>query len=512
MKHFQRFGLLLSIPFVFGSSSCVTMMGGKHTSSVEIKTTPAGADIYDNNKVKLGTTPYTFSDLKEKNIHLTLQKEGYEESQVDLIRHSQSELLFIDAMLLCIPCVVDLANPSIVYSLEGPSDAIKLRKKTKEYDKDIAAEIGKVDITFDKSKEIGKLNGDKKTMSTPHVERITGFADNFPGAVYESLNRGYFEAFNSEYAKKADGLSRPKISIGVSIKDLSFNLKGDGSKNFTGYCSMKTEWKISKYKEKKDEIEAPIAAFNIETYTFMSNGIFDYVIPFMLSEASKDFMENDTLYDYLSKLSSNAIVAQKGEIIRIKPTLVKTGSGKDKDKFKNAVQAVVTITGDKGFGSGVVISSDGYIVTNYHVVQGVKNISVKLSQNIKLNAEVVKTNPDYDLALLKLTASELKFLPFANSDETEIGEEVYAIGTPSDLELGQTITKGIISGKRVIENINYIQSDVSISPGNSGGPLINDSGQIIGITTMKMIGKGIEGISFSIPSNVVLEMLNIVIE
>jgi len=124
----------------------------------------------------------------------------------------------------------------------------------------------------------------------------------------------------------------------------------------------------------------------------------------------------------------------------------------------------------------------------------------------------VKTNPDYDLALLKLTASELKTLTFANSDEADIGDEVYAVGTPSDLELGQTITKGIISGKRTLENINYIQSDVSISPGNSGGPLLNDKGQIIGITTMKMIGKGIEGIGFSIPSNIVLEMLNITIE
>jgi len=512
MNHFKRFELLLLIPVIFSGSGCVTLMGGKHTPSVEIKTEPPGASIYDKNNVKIGTTPYTVSDMKEKRMYLSIQKDGYEDSQVELIRHSQPSLLFMDAMLLCIPCIVDLSNPSKLYSIEGPPTTLKLRKKIKEYDKDISAELGKVDITFDKAKEIGKLNGVKKTMSTPSVERITGYADYYGGAVYESLKSGYFEVYNPEYAKRADGLSRPKISISVSIKDLNFDLKGDGLKTYTGYCSMKSEWRIYKYKEKKDEKDAPLATFNITTNGYRSKGNDEYVIPSLLNEASRDFMEIDTLYDFLNHLSSEAIVAQKGEVIKIKAATGKSVSGQSKDRFKNAIQAVVTITGEKGFGSGVVISPDGYIVTNYHVVQGEKKISVKLNQNIKLNADVVKTNPDYDLALLKLTATELKTLPFANSDDADIGDEVYAIGTPSDLELGQTITKGIISGKRSIENIQYIQSDVSISPGNSGGPLLNDKGQIIGITTMKIIGKGVEGIGFSIPSNVVLEMLNITIE
>ena len=502
---------LLLIPLASMVSSCVTIMGGKQTPTFEIKTSPPGAEVYDKNRVKLGTTPYTVSDMKEKKMVLTIQKEGYEDEQLELIRHSQPGLLWLDAMLLCVPCVVDLANKAN-YSIEAPPGTLKLRKKIKEHEKAIPAELGKVDITFDKTKEIGKLNGLKKTMSSPNIEKVAGYADYYNGAVYESLNHGYFNVFYSESAKKADGLNRPKVSLSVSIKDLSFDFKGDMLKNYTGPCTMKTLWSVYRYKENKDEKDTPLATFALETNVFRTKGGDDYVIPGMLGEAARDFMEIDTLYDYLSKLSAEVIIAQKGDVIKIKSAAEKQLAGAAKDRFKNAIQSVVTVTGTKGFGSGVVISPDGYIVTNYHVVQGEKNIQVKLNQNIKLKADVVKTNPEYDLALLKLTASELKSLPFANSDEAEIGDEVYAIGTPSDLELGQTITKGIISGKRQLENVSYIQSDVSISPGNSGGPLLNDKGQVIGITTMKIISKGVEGIGFSIPSNVVLEMLNITFE
>jgi serine protease Do len=514
MKHYCGFAYLLLSVVLLSGSGCVTIMGGQHIRSVEIKTEPSGADVYDKNNVKLGTTPYTVTSttMKEKRMLVSIQKEGYEESRLELIRHSEPELLFLDAMLLCIPCVVDLSNPSNLYSLEGPQGTIKLRKKLKEYDNKISAELGKVDITFDKSKEIGTVNSTKKTMSTTNVEKITGYPDYYNASVYETLRHGYFDIYYTETAKKIDGLIRPRITVSVSVKDLHFDLKGESIKNYTGYCTMKTEWKIFRYKELKDEKDTPLATFNIETSVFRPKDQTEYIIPALLEEASKDFMENDTLYQYLDKLSSEVVVAQKGEEIKIKGGKAKAGTAATKDRFKNAIQAVVTISGTKGFGSGVVISPDGYIVTNYHVVQGEKNLSVKLNQNIKLNAEVVKTNPDYDLALLKLTATELKSLPFANSDDAEIGDEVYAVGTPSDLELEQTITKGIISGKRTLENISYIQSDVSISPGNSGGPLLNDRGQIIGITTMKMVGKGIEGIGFSIPSNIVLEMLNITIE
>src|SRR5688572_6675866 len=285
MKHFQRPALMLLILLLCFATSCVTMMGGKKNSTIEIKTDPPGAEVYDKNKVMLGTTPYMVSEMKDKKMVLTLQKDGYEDSQVELTRHSQPGLLFLDAMLLCIPCIVDLANPANLYSLEGPPGTMKLRKKLKEYDKSIIAELGKVDITLDKSKEIGKVNGVKKTMSTPNVERVTGYPDYYNGSVYEALKQGYFDLHYSESAKKIDGLNRPKFSINVSVKDLNFDLKGDGLRDYTGYCSMNTEWKIFKYREKKDDLkEAPLATFNLETSGFRSKENDEYVIPSLLRE------------------------------------------------------------------------------------------------------------------------------------------------------------------------------------------------------------------------------------
>ena len=106
----------------------------------------------------------------------------------------------------------------------------------------------------------------------------------------------------------------------------------------------------------------------------------------------------------------------------------------------------------------------------------------------------------------------MKALSFGNSDSTGTGDEIFAAGTPLDKSLGQTVTRGIISGYREWNGVNFIQTDVSINAGNSGGPLLNQKGEIIGITTMKAFGKGIEGIGFGIPSNVVIDMMNIKFE
>ena len=177
-----------------------------------------------------------------------------------------------------------------------------------------------------------------------------------------------------------------------------------------------------------------------------------------------------------------------------------------------AAGAVVTIENENSFGSGVIISSEGYIVTNCHVVKNKKSVTVKLKQNKKYKAEIVKVNGDYDLALLKISAEDLKTLSFGNSDSSQESDEVFAIGTPVDKNLGQSVTKGIISGHMEWNGVKFIQTDVSINPGSSGGPLLNSGGEIIGITTMKISAKGVEGIGFCISSNDVLEMLNIVRE
>ncbi len=156
-------------------------------------------------------------------------------------------------------------------------------------------------------------------------------------------------------------------------------------------------------------------------------------------------------------------------------------------------------------GSGFIISPDGFIVTNNHVVEGADVIRVTLStaankKEKTLPAEVVGTDPETDLALLKIKASDLPYLKFGNSDVLEVGEWVVAIGSP--LGLDHTVTAGILSAKgRNIQSGSYddfLQTDASINRGNSGGPLLNMAGEVIGINTA--IAQRAQGIGFAIPS------------
>lgn len=161
-----------------------------------------------------------------------------------------------------------------------------------------------------------------------------------------------------------------------------------------------------------------------------------------------------------------------------------------------------------GQGSGFIISQDGYIVTNYHVIEDAADIKVTLTTRQQFDAKLIGGDAKTDLALLKIEADELlPMVPAGNSDNLEVGEWVMAIGNP--FGLGHTVTTGIVSAKgRTIgagPYDDFIQTDASINPGNSGGPLFNMRGEVIGINTA-IVPQG-QGIGFAIPSNMALNIL-----
>lgn len=156
----------------------------------------------------------------------------------------------------------------------------------------------------------------------------------------------------------------------------------------------------------------------------------------------------------------------------------------------------------RGKGSGVVISSDGYILTNNHVVEGAKEVQVTLNDKVEYPAQVIGRDPMTDLAIVKIkTAENLSFAAIGDSEQMKVGDWVLAVGNP--FGLGTTVTSGIVSAKgRVIgagPYDNFIQTDAAINPGNSGGPLFNMKGEIIGINTA-IIASG-QGVGFAIPIN-----------
>ena len=160
-----------------------------------------------------------------------------------------------------------------------------------------------------------------------------------------------------------------------------------------------------------------------------------------------------------------------------------------------------------GAGSGVIISADGYIVTNNHVIDGATELEVSLNDNRTFKAEVIGSDPNADIALLKIDADEdLPYLPFGDSDNVRLGEWVLAVGNPFNLT--STVTAGIISAKaRDIDQYDrnpqsFIQTDAAINPGNSGGALVNINGELIGINTAITSQTGsYVGYAFAVPSN-----------
>ncbi len=169
-----------------------------------------------------------------------------------------------------------------------------------------------------------------------------------------------------------------------------------------------------------------------------------------------------------------------------------------------------------GTGSGVIISPDGYIITNNHVINGAQNISITLNDNKTYTAELIGTDEKTDIALLKIDADEdLPYVTFGDSDQAKVGEWVLAVGNP--FNLNSTVTAGIISAKaRDLSGVSaqsFIQTDAAVNPGNSGGALVNTNGDLIGINTAisSQTGSYI-GYSFAVPSNIARKVVEDIME
>lgn len=219
---------------------------------------------------------------------------------------------------------------------------------------------------------------------------------------------------------------------------------------------------------------------------------------------SDELRQNVDVSDSLSTLASDGKTPLTTQQIaqKVGPAVVGiVSTGEKSTGFFNMNQQY------QASGSGIVISEDGYIVTNNHVIEGAKQITVILNTNDEYTAKLIGTDPKTDLAVLKIEATGLTYAALGSSGSVEVGESVVAIGNPLGMELMGTVTKGIISAKnRSIEvdgkTFVLLQTDAAINSGNSGGALVNVYGEVIGINSAKLAASGVEGLSFAIPSDV----------
>ena len=193
------------------------------------------------------------------------------------------------------------------------------------------------------------------------------------------------------------------------------------------------------------------------------------------------------------------------------------------EKFKKSVVIIEAARAEStGTGSGIIISSDGFIVTNHHVIEGASKIAVTFyGEEKRLIATVVGYSERDDIAVIKVEANDLLPAVFASSADCRIGDRVYAVGAPEGTDFGWTVTSGIISdplrelkiyaSDYVLEKKMYmLQTDTPVNPGNSGGPLINTRGEVVGIVTLKRSDSA--GLGFALPSSASLEIIEAIIE
>lgn len=199
-------------------------------------------------------------------------------------------------------------------------------------------------------------------------------------------------------------------------------------------------------------------------------------------------------------------------VVHVKNTAVKTGISSFQDLFSGGRKYEQV-----GTGSGVIISSDGYIVTNNHVIKDATNIEITLNDRKKYEAQLIGTDVKNDIALLKISAEgDLPYIPFSNSDNVKVGEWVLAVGNPYNLT--STVTAGIVSakGRDLKGNTatdSFIQTDAAVNPGNSGGALVNTRGELVGINTAISSRTGsYVGYSFAVPSNIAKKIIDDILE
>jgi serine protease Do len=267
-------------------------------------------------------------------------------------------------------------------------------------------------------------------------------------------------------------------------------------------------------------------------FSGMAGGLLAAVLIVKTIEPHKVFIERENQPMSLANFSSWVAAAEAPDFVTAASNTVNTVV-----HIKTKVKSQVTHPwGDffgwqmpeqirQGSGSGVIVRSDGYIVTNNHVIEGANEIIVSLNNNKSYSAKIIGTDPSTDLALIKIEDNNLPALPFGDSEAVQVGEWVLAVGNPFDLT--STVTAGIVSAKA--RNINllrsnnpnrdvfpiesFIQTDAAVNPGNSGGALVNTRGELIGINTAIASRTGsFSGYSFAVPSSIVEKVVRDFIE
>lgn len=270
-----------------------------------------------------------------------------------------------------------------------------------------------------------------------------------------------------------------------------------------GASYLKVEWQI--YDTRNRQIVYKTDTAGSSQIITATSGSFNKVLELAFSVAVNNLMANETFHNLM--INKTTITNTDPTFGTINIGFIKAVDDSPTREISTIKDSVVTIKTGQGHGSGFLISEDGYILTNAHVVGGSDTVAVAFENGMEVEGKVIRTAPARDVALVKIPLTKLPLLRLQTQIPT-IGNTVYAVGAPLDEELHGTISSGIISSYRILKEngMEVIQSDVTINGGNSGGPMINQKGEVVAITVSGYVGSGI---NFFIPIQDALNKLSI---
>jgi serine protease Do len=488
-------------------TGCASLLN-KGDQSMLINSAPVGALVYENG-AEVGATPYTYIYDRTDGaaVSLELRMEGHENRIFEVRPAKKNAILLADALLFNIPYYAGDARSTALFSFPQKEFAVNLYRS-------LPAEVQKSDlpvVTLENKlpakSALGKYGSVNLTTASKELADLD-FPDQLTSSVLSAMRGSYVEAHSARLAtqKGDEAVRRAKVYLKPVIKALDMRLTSL-DRHAYGSVELQMEWRFMSGIDK----DSLLFSYDRRTiYPVFGESVRE-VLGAAVKDAARQLLDEPDLREHLGKVFDVGLTRSKGEHVTLTTPKPIAFTGR-KDMLAALVKGVVTIETKNGHGSGFLITNDGHLITNAHVVEDEGTVRVRFEQGFTLDGQVTKVNRDFDVALVKVAGNDLPALSIGDDSALQLGEELFAIGTPLDKELGQTVTRGIMSGRREFEGRSFLQTDVSINAGNSGGPLIDETGKVVGVATLKIAETGVQGIGFGVPISKALEMLNIGLE
>jgi S1-C subfamily serine protease len=369
----------------------------------------------------------------------------------------------------------------------------------------------RVVVRLNRGTRIGSISGGY--LCIPHGDltwksggRVLINDDEFTDVFREELSKANYPVVGDPKALFEDASEwRAELLVAGLVTELQLNVCMPPGNSAKGEAGLTVEWQVFSRLDRK-VVHKVTTKGTARLSDFTTNGA-NVVLHNAFAQATRALLADEGFF----QLVSQGVIGAQPDIreadFRLSPRAPL--SGPITTRIAEVQGGVVTVFAGPGQGSGFFISGDGYVLTNAHVVREAKFVKLKLATGREILGEVVATNAARDVGLIK--TQESGFTPLAlGTGELPIGNDVYAIGSPFTERLASTVTRGIISAYRNEDGMRLIQSDVSVQPGNSGGPLTDASGNVVGITMKGLAVRGaMAGLNFFVPIDEALRSVGV---